>query len=339
MTTKTDTESFWAFPATSTRAAHYFRGESEKSACGRRTGMTYDSADVVAEGALTWTSLCAKCEAAYDADKAAVVIASGDVVAFPDSRNVYVVEAIDTDGIADTVGPGGLRRSGPVSALRFIAHAPKPVDSRADEIAAARAADERIAAAWSTYWEKHDLYVVPANQEVVSRRRYLNDRFRLDHEKLAAEARVESAEARLRAALNTVAPYRDAAEALDEELYTGWTRFYLVKHIHNSKHCSSFRLGTRIGWLPNLSGLTEAEAVAEHGAILCTKCFPSAPVEYTDGRRAVADDTCPGSGTPVSMAPSSRRGFAAGNWAECPECGKKVGMPGSAPNVRKHKRP
>lgn len=211
--------------------------------------------------------------------------------------------------------------------------------NRTESIAAARAADERIAAAWSTYWEKHDLHVVPAQQKVTSRRRYLNDRFRRPDEVPAAKTRLESAEARLRAAVKWVARYSDAAQALDIELYTGWPRFYRVQHIHNSTHCSSFRPTTRIGWLPELSGLTEAEAVAAHGAILCTKCFPSAPVEYTDGRAAAGDDTCPGSGTPVSMAPASRRGFAAGNWAECPECGKQVGMPSSAANVRKHKRP
>ena len=40
---------------------------------------------------------------------------------------------------------------------------------------------------------------------------------------------------------------------------------------------------TRFAWLPELSGLTERDAVEAHGAILCTVCFPSAPVEWTGG--------------------------------------------------------
>jgi exonuclease VII small subunit len=32
-----------------------------------------------------------------------------------------------------------------------------------------------------------------------------------------------------------------------------------------------------------LSGLTEADAVEEYGEILCSICYPSAPVEWTNG--------------------------------------------------------
>jgi len=73
-----------------------------------------------------------------------------------------------------------------------------------------------------------------------------------------------------------------------EDLYTGWSRFFLVTssaggHIHSSMRCSTCRFDTEFGWLPTLSGLTEAEAVAAHGAILCTVCYPTAPVEWTGG--------------------------------------------------------
>ena len=66
-----------------------------------------------------------------------------------------------------------------------------------------------------------------------------------------------------------------------------WSRFFLVTnsngHIHSSTSCSTCRWTTDFRWLPTLSGLTEAEAVAEHGEILCSVCFPSAPVEWTTG--------------------------------------------------------
>jgi len=83
---------------------------------------------------------------------------------------------------------------------------------------------------------------------------------------------------------------------LAEQQYEGWARFYLVQnnggHIHKERWCQTCNKrgkATRFGWLPELAALTEAEAVAAHGAVLCTVCFPTAPVEWTDGRK-VDDD-------------------------------------------------
>lgn len=73
-----------------------------------------------------------------------------------------------------------------------------------------------------------------------------------------------------------------------EDLYTGWSRFFLVTsspgHVHSSTHCSTCRWTTTYGWLPELSGKTEEEAVAELGPTLCSVCFPSAPVEHVGGK-------------------------------------------------------
>ncbi len=71
-----------------------------------------------------------------------------------------------------------------------------------------------------------------------------------------------------------------------------WSRFFLVTntngHIHSSLNCSTCRIDTQFAWLPTLSGLTEAEAVEAHGSILCSVCFPSAPVEWTNGESKAA---------------------------------------------------
>lgn len=77
---------------------------------------------------------------------------------------------------------------------------------------------------------------------------------------------------------------RDAYLAAEAD-YEGWSRFFLVNagHIHRSMSCSSCNKGrsaTVFSWLPELSGLTEADAVAAHGAHLCTVCFPTAPTEW-----------------------------------------------------------
>jgi hypothetical protein len=67
----------------------------------------------------------------------------------------------------------------------------------------------------------------------------------------------------------------------------GWPRFFLVQqpggHIHSSTGCSTCYPTTRFGWLPELSGQSEAEAVENYGGILCSVCYPSAPSEWTEG--------------------------------------------------------
>ncbi|AOT23211.1 hypothetical protein SEA_TAQUITO_91 [Mycobacterium phage Taquito] len=136
------------------------------------------------------------------------------------------------------------------------------------------------------------------------------------------------------------AELRAAQDAINEHEaanYKGWPRFFLVPdgHIHRWTGCSSLRPTTRIGWLPELSGETEAEAVEAHGAMLCTKCFPSAPVEWTRGK-APAADQCPGSGTWDYPRETARMGYAAGNYGVCSHCGERVTIT-STGKMRKHK--
>ncbi|QFG09232.1 hypothetical protein SEA_EFRA2_41 [Mycobacterium phage Efra2] len=129
----------------------------------------------------------------------------------------------------------------------------------------------------------------------------------------------------------------EAIDAHEAANYKGWLRFFLVPggHIHRSRGCSSLRITTRIGWLPNLSGETEAEAVAEHGAMLCTKCFPSAPVEWTIGKPA-DPDACPGSGKRPVEGTIVRRYRS--SYAECTGCGVQQVYTMSGV-MKKHKRP
>ncbi len=84
----------------------------------------------------------------------------------------------------------------------------------------------------------------------------------------------------------------DAIEEAELE-YTGWSRFFLVTssqgHIHSSMRCSTCRLTTQYGWMPELSGKDEAEAVEACGPTLCSICFPSAPVDWQDGKISKKD--------------------------------------------------
>lgn len=128
-----------------------------------------------------------------------------------------------------------------------------------------------------------------------------------------------------------------------EDLYTEnqWSRFFLVQntggHIHSSMNCSTCHITTQFGWLPNLSGLTEADAVAAHGPLLCSVCYPTAPVEWTIGNVKAEDpNQCPGSGSydHENFRMTSHTG--SGN-ATCSSCGqRRVGVT-STGKLRKHK--
>lgn len=199
--------------------------------------------------------------------------------------------------------------------------------NRTAEIANAREVDTRIAAEWASYYDKRD--EARSLEKKVDADRKTADRM----PRFAAqiEEGCKAAERRAKVLRAEAAVFLAKADEIEGNEYTGWTRFFLVQHIHNSTHCSSFRTTTRIGWLPSVSGLTEAEAVAEHGATLCTICFPSAPTELTTKQADPAICT----GHRDYSAPS-RTGFYTGNWATC-TCGERVTLT-SAGNLRKHKK-
>lgn len=139
----------------------------------------------------------------------------------------------------------------------------------------------------------------------------------------------------------------DAQIAERDEVFLargGWSRFFLVEntngHIHSSMHCSTCRPTTQFSWLPTVSGKTEKDAVAEHGPMLCTVCFPSAPVEWTnfwekEEERKQAE-SCPGSGTFDWVEGSTRFGYAAGNGGTCSHCDGYAAATASR-KIRKHK--
>ena len=115
---------------------------------------------------------------------------------------------------------------------------------------------------------------------------------------------------------------RDEADRLDGIWADNgrWSRFFLVQasngHIHSdlSSHRCSRTNTTAHSWLPDLSGLTEADAVAAYGPLLCTVCYPDAPVEWTIGKPKPA--RCSGT---VKEGTTWRRGMK--TYAECTECG------------------
>ena len=127
----------------------------------------------------------------------------------------------------------------------------------------------------------------------------------------------------------------------------GWTRYFHVKHLHTSARCSSFRLTTRIGWLPKYSGRSEAEMIEAAGDLVCTKCVPEAPVKTKrptipelaeQWDKTNTPDVCPGSGTGNWKDGKVRTGFYTGNGGTCAHCDKWVSNTSrNSRTMRKHK--
>jgi hypothetical protein len=150
----------------------------------------------------------------------------------------------------------------------------------------------------------------------------------------------QRAEAALHSHSEALQAVRDAGLEVDalEQVWRDngrWSRFFMVPggHIHSSTACHSLHISTQISWLPDLSGETEGDAVRAYGSVLCTHCFPSAPVEWTTKAPKPVDPAqCPGTGLYVpgaNLRLCSPRGV-------CPECGGTVSVT-SRGNARKHR--
>jgi hypothetical protein len=209
--------------------------------------------------------------------------------------------------------------------------------NRKAEIAKARKVDTQLAELWEEFWA-----VEMPMRQIAKDIKSLAGRANMKHNQTEArQAEYAGRIAGLEAKLDEMRPVREekrqAAIDFDEANYEGWNRFFLVQHIHSNRYCSSFRPTTRVGWLPSVSGLTEAEAVAEHGATLCTICFPSAPVELTTPK--VDDSVCPGSGKGYNREHlTGRERSYYGKSGFCSVCDTRQVVTATGA-IRKHKKP
>lgn len=205
--------------------------------------------------------------------------------------------------------------------------------NRSVEIAKAREVDTRIAAEWNSYYDK----ITEAMKLEKAVEQDKKHAVRWPRDAKMFEASIAKAERRIKVLRAEAFVFSARADEIEGNEYTGWTRFFLVEHIHNSRSCHTLRPTTRIGWLPSVSGLTEAEAVKEHGATLCTVCFPSAPVELTT--KPVDESVCTGSGKFVNRELKHRLGYYSGNYGTCEDCGQIVTVVGqNGVKLRKHKK-
>ena len=208
--------------------------------------------------------------------------------------------------------------------------------TRPEQIVHAREVDTRIAALWADYYVVADQ--ISELAKAVSRYSKSERNAPEGRYKVMYAGMVEKAQAQIDELKPSAEERRAAATSVNEAEYTGWNRFFLVQHIHRSMSCSSFRWNTRVGWLPDVSGLTEAEAVAAHGETLCTICFPSAPTELTT--KKVDSTICSGSGRGYDTTKVTGRERAYYSpTGTCPECGTTQGLTArGSSRIRKHKK-
>lgn len=219
--------------------------------------------------------------------------------------------------------------------------------AKAHDAAVAEALKAESAAASGVDAAEYTAHQVAGDRRVTKGRREQVWTMSLADVKVALQAKAETdggaAAARaLEELAAKQAAYREARGVVNDletvwREHGRWSRFYLVPggHIHSSTGCHTLRLRTRVGWLPELSGETEAEAVATQGPLLCSICFESAPLEWTVGvQKPVNPKECPGSKKyvpNVNLRRYSPRG-------ECPECGQWVSVT-KLSKARVHDRP
>jgi len=111
-----------------------------------------------------------------------------------------------------------------------------------------------------------------------------------DQDALAAsQARVEAAQEAASAIYAETIPYQAEYNSRP------WTRAWKVTntggHVHSSMYCQTCFPTTQFAWLPEVSGMPEAEIVELAASAACTVCYPTAPVDrptrlFTQSERA-----------------------------------------------------
>jgi hypothetical protein len=176
-----------------------------------------------------------------------------------------------------------------------------------------RAVDDRkIGSGRGVTWKREDHDVLAEVERLALREPTVFDRY--DYRKIVGS---------IRALEDNLAELTTERRRYDNEYdRRPWNRFFVVTssndgHIHSSTSCQTCRVTTDFGWLPQLSGKTEADAVAEHGPRLCSVCFPTAPVEWTAGSpRPVR---CPG----VDQPATDVKRFPRVSYGTCQGCGER----------------
>lgn len=186
--------------------------------------------------------------------------------------------------------------------------------------------------AWAEAIQGPGRRIASASETLRSARRYLRagGHYTAQGERMKAEGDQALYEAQQ--------AYHEASAPFDAEFARrgGWTRYLIVMnsngHVHRP-YCHTLIPGrTLVAPVYALSGQDGEGVVAAAGHTACSKCFPDAPVQTVEDKRAanVAKGRCAGTGQRATKVSNNRR------YGRCPECGETYGVSGYG-IIRPHK--
>lgn len=196
--------------------------------------------------------------------------------------------------------------------------------------------------------------LLTGNLRTLAHRMGINLKKRIDPDKVIARAEASESPERIQKYLDwakgnlaAVQTAQAKIEKLDND-YAGWARFFIVPggHIHTSTQCRtcnhSWEHPTQFEWLTDFSGGKLEDVVDQHGAVLCTVCFPEAPLDWTNYFDRLAEEKkktqCSGSATWDYDLDTARLGQPTGNYGICEHCGDQISIT-STGKLRAHRAP
>jgi hypothetical protein len=196
--------------------------------------------------------------------------------------------------------------------------------------------------------------LLTGNLRTLAHRMGLNLKKRIDPDKVLARAEASESPERIQKYLDwakqnlaAVNQAQAQIEKLDND-YAGWARYFIVPggHVHTSTQCRtcnhSWEHPTQFEWLTDFSGAKLEDVVEQHGAVLCTVCFPEAPLDWTNYFDRLAEEKkksqCSGSATWDYDLDTARLGQPSGNYGICEHCGEKISIT-STGKLRAHRSP
>jgi hypothetical protein len=196
--------------------------------------------------------------------------------------------------------------------------------------------------------------LLTGNLRTLAHRMGINLKKRIDPDKVIARAEASTDPDRIKKYLDwakeNLAAVEDAQQKIEklDKNYTGWARYFIVPggHIHTSTQCRtcnhSWEHPTQFEWLTTFSGEQLEDVVKQHGAVLCTVCFPEAPLDWTNYFDRLAEEKkktqCSGSATWDYDLDTARLGQPSGNYGICEHCGEQISIT-STGKLRAHRTP
>lgn len=191
---------------------------------------------------------------------------------------------------------------------------------------------------WTSYWPLARDELATQAREVLDGTRDISETVLRYNPLYRSETGQTGYRLRIRGILDAIRKHTEEIRTLNEgpaalldaewDRRGGWTRFYLCTntdgHIHTGRSCNTVHATTHLVLKPELSGLTEKDAVRAYGPILCSVCYPTAPLAWTEGNTPDTSGDCPTSRTYAPRGSYNPRHLSP--YARCPKCKEMVSI-------------